>query len=197
VGKGISVTGKTLPHAKVVVTLPNGSKRTGTADAKGIFRIPVGLVNAADNLEIFVTGQNTKSKSYTKSKTGNVPRVGLTREEKEDSFVREAQSLSPKELIDSLPEGWVAKKVLGSSDGKPRVIIEDSKGIVRIRIDAPDKIKSKHSTDNYHMHKYDKTGKNHLDSNDNVVGRKDPAGHIPYDWEKDLIKLIIPKGRRF
>ncbi len=38
VGKGVSVTGTTLPHAKVVVTLPNGSRRTGAADAKGVFK---------------------------------------------------------------------------------------------------------------------------------------------------------------
>lgn len=195
VGKGVSVTGTTLPHAKVVVTLPNGSRRTGTADAKGVFKIPVGTVSALDNLEIFVIGPNSKTTSYTKSKTGNVPHSKTTRKEKEDAFLKGAQDMAPQDLINNLPEGWTARKVNGS-DGKPRVIIKDGKDLTRIRIDAPDKIQSKNSTDNYHMHKYDEKG-NSLNADNRIVGRKDASGHIKYDWLKQLIKLVIPKDKGF
>ncbi|STX18685.1 hypothetical protein [Levilactobacillus brevis] len=195
VGKGVSVTGTTLPHAKVIVTLPNGSRRTGAADAKGIFKIPVGTVSALDNLEIFVTGKNNSTTSYTKSKTENVPHSQTTQKEKEDAFLKGAQDMAPEDLINNLPKGWKARKYNGS-DGKPRLSIKDGAGNLRIRVDAPDKIQSKHSTDNYHMHKYDEDG-NHLDSSDNIVGRKSASGHIKYDWLKALIKLVIPKNKGF
>ncbi|WP_428958346.1 hypothetical protein [Levilactobacillus brevis] len=195
IGKGVSVTGTTLPHAKVVVTLPNGSRRTGTADAKGIFKIPVGTVSALDNLEIFVTGKNNSTTSYTKSKTENVPHSQTTQKEKEDAFLKGAQDMSPEDLINNFSEGWKARKYNGS-DGKPRLSIKDGAGNLRIRVDAPDKIQSKHSTDNYHIHKYDEDG-NHLDSSDNIVGRKSASGHIKYDWLKALIKLVIPKSKGF
>ncbi len=195
IGKGVSVTGTTLPHAKVVVTLPNGSRRTGTADAKGIFKIPFGTVSALDNLEIFVTGKNNSTTSYTKSKTENVPHSQTTQKEKEDAFLKGAQDMPPEDLINNFSEGWKARKYNGS-DGKPRLSIKDGAGNLRIRVDAPDKIQSKHSTDNYHIHKYDEDG-NHLDSSDNIVGRKSASGHIKYDWLKALIKLVIPKNKGF
>lgn len=46
------------------------------------------------------------------------------------------------------------------------------------------------------MHKYDVDG-NHLDANNNVVGRKYASGHIKYDWLKALIKIVIPKNKGF
>ena len=46
----------------------------------------------------------------------------------------------------------------------------------RVKIDPPDK-----KTPYKHIHIYDKYG-NLLDIKGNIVSRKDPAGHIPYDY---------------
>ena len=56
-----------------------------------------------------------------------------------------------------------------------RVHIKNSKGDYKIRIDPPDRI-----TDYNHMHIYDKNGKP-LDINGNIVNRKSPDAHIPWD----------------
>ena len=55
------------------------------------------------------------------------------------------------------------------------VHIKNSKGNYKIRIDAPDRI-----TDYNHMHIYDKNGEP-LDINGNIVNRKSPDAHIPWD----------------
>ena len=85
--------------------------------------------------------------------------------------------LSPKEIVDlniqelkgRLPEGWTFNEHNG------RVHIKNSKGDYKIRIDAPDRI-----TDYNHMHIYDENGKP-LDINGNIVNRKSPDAHIPWD----------------
>ena len=56
-----------------------------------------------------------------------------------------------------------------------RVHIKNSKGDYKIRIDPPDRI-----TDYNHMHIYDKNEKP-LDINGNIVNRKSPDAHIPWD----------------
>ena len=85
--------------------------------------------------------------------------------------------LSPKEIVDlniqelkgRLPEGWTFHEHNG------RVHIKNSKGDYKIRIDPPDRI-----TNYNHMHIYDKNGKP-LDINGNIVNRKSPDAHIPWD----------------
>ena len=85
--------------------------------------------------------------------------------------------LSPKEIVDlniqelkgRLPEGWTFNEHNG------RVHIKNSKGDYKIRIDPPDRL-----TDYNHMHIYDKNGKP-LDINGNIVNRKSPDAHIPWD----------------
>ena len=85
--------------------------------------------------------------------------------------------LSPKEIVDlniqelkgRLPEGWTFNEHNG------RVHIKNSKGDYKIRIDPPDRI-----TDYNHMHIYDENGKP-LDINGNIVNRKSPDAHIPWD----------------
>ncbi|WP_354630977.1 hypothetical protein [Levilactobacillus brevis] len=191
VGKGVSVTGTTLPHAKVVVTLPNGSRRTGTADAKGIFKIPVGTVSALDNLEIFVTGKNNSTTSYTKSKTGNVPHSQTTQKEKEDAFLKGAQDMSPQDIANNLPKGWSGQKI--QHDGKTWIKIRKGND-VRMRIDPPDLKKSKNSTDEYHMHKFNEKGES-LDANNKVVDRKSSAAHIIYNWAKKIATMVFPKDQ--
>lgn len=195
VGKGVVVTGETRPGAKVIVKFPQGGEKYGTANTKGIFRIPVGTVGVRDNLEIFVAGKTSPTAIYEKSKEEEVPKKGIFADKKEEEYIKNAQNMTPDELIKNLPEGWTARKVFGKSDGKPRLIIKKGK-VTRIRIDGPDKIKSKNSTDNYHMHKYDDE-KDHLNSSNNIVGYKANSGHIPYDWEKELVKLVIPKSKGF
>ena len=82
---------------------------------------------------------------------------------------KEIVELNIQELKERLPEGWTFNEHNG------RVHIKNSKGDYKIRIDPPDRI-----TDYNHMHIYDKNGQP-LDINGNIVNRKSPDAHIPWD----------------
>ncbi|MBT2217981.1 transposase [Virgibacillus dakarensis] len=77
--------------------------------------------------------------------------------------------MTKSELKANLPEGWTFHENNG------RVHIKDANKNFRIRIDPPDK-----KTPYQHMHIYDEKGKP-LDINGNVVDKKSPDGHIPWD----------------
>ena len=84
-----------MPKAKVVVKLPGGN-RVGTADAKGIFRIPVGTIKIKDIVEIFVTGLKNGKIIYQQSKGLNVGKKRSTKEY-EKEYLKDAQNMKPKE----------------------------------------------------------------------------------------------------
>ena len=94
------------------------------------------------------------------------------------SKVKTLDKLSPKEisqmtlaeLKEALPEGWKFFENNG------RIHIKEGKEY-RIKIDPPDKV-----TKYDHMHIYDEN-ENLLNVNGNIVDRKNPAGHIP--WNKN------------
>ncbi|MDL2250823.1 DUF6531 domain-containing protein [Lachnospiraceae bacterium OttesenSCG-928-J05] len=73
--------------------------------------------------------------------------------------------------INNLPEGWTR------TDNNGRTHVRDGNGKIRVRIDPPDG-----KTDYRHRHNYDEDG-NSLDKDGNVVDRKSPDGHIPYDGD--------------
>ncbi|WP_396021640.1 pre-toxin TG domain-containing protein [Bacillus cereus group sp. BfR-BA-01380] len=77
-------------------------------------------------------------------------------------------NMKRQEIIDSIPDNW---KV---SDNNGFAHIRDENGVIRMRIDPPDKV-----TKYDHVHIYDKNG-NALDINGNIVDRKSPDAHIPY-----------------
>lgn len=81
----------------------------------------------------------------------------------------EISNMSRKELESSIPDGWDFQNHNG------RIHIKDENGSFRVRIDPPDKV-----TDYTHIHLFDKNG-NPLDILGNIVSRKDPSGHIPYN----------------
>ncbi|WP_243521869.1 WXG100 family type VII secretion target [Bacillus pseudomycoides] len=73
-----------------------------------------------------------------------------------------------QELLDSVPNNW---KI---NDNNGFAHIRDENGLMRMRIDPPDKV-----TKYDHVHIYDEAG-NSLDVNGNIVDSKSPAAHIPY-----------------
>lgn len=77
--------------------------------------------------------------------------------------------MSKDQLKDSVPKGW------SYNENNGRIHIKDSDGNFRVRIDPPDKI-----TKYQHMHIFDRNG-NPLDVNGNIVGKKNPDGHIRWD----------------
>ncbi|MBF0776543.1 transposase [Streptococcus azizii] len=67
------------------------------------------------------------------------------------------------------PVGWTIDKNNGF------VHIKDENGTFRIKLDPPD-----WRTDYPHMHIYDEN-ENLLDINGNIVNRRSPEGHIPWN----------------
>ena len=86
----------------------------------------------------------------------------------------EISEMSVSEMRESIPDDWNIYEIEGK-DGQMRVHIKDANGNYRVRIDPPDKV-----TQYQHIHILDENG-NALDINGNIVGTKDPAGHIPYN----------------
>jgi hypothetical protein len=81
----------------------------------------------------------------------------------------EINNLSRSELRDRVPSNWDIREHNG------RIHIRDSKNTMRIRTDPPDR-----GTNFPHMHVYD-GNKNPLDIFGNVVDRRSPEAHIPWD----------------
>ena len=77
-------------------------------------------------------------------------------------------NMTKQEIIDGIPDSWKYAEHNGF------VHIKDETGIMRIRIDPPDKV-----IQYPHVHVYDNNG-NLLDKVGNIVDRKSPDGHIPY-----------------
>ncbi|MEW9677690.1 hypothetical protein ABRT01_16155 [Lentibacillus sp. L22] len=82
-------------------------------------------------------------------------------------------NMSKKDILDNLPNKWK------HTDHNGFIHIRDSKGNIRMKIDPPDKV-----TKYDHVHIFDENG-NPLDINLNIVDRKSPDAHIPYENEDD------------
>jgi len=77
--------------------------------------------------------------------------------------------MSKEQLKSELPKDWSFHEHNG------RIHIKDANGNFRIRIDPPDNI-----TNYKHIHIFDENG-NPLNILGEIVGKKDPASHIPWD----------------
>lgn len=78
-------------------------------------------------------------------------------------------NMTPKEILDGLPDTWE----VGGGNG--HINVKDESGQIRVRIDPPDK-----TTTYPHVHLNNADG-NPLDVDGNVVSRKSPDAHIPYN----------------
>jgi hypothetical protein len=79
--------------------------------------------------------------------------------------------LSREQIRNNLPSGWKYYENNGFTQ------IKDQNGVTRVRIDPP----SKNGNPDYtHMHVYNQEGQP-LDKNGEVVNRKSPAAHLPYN----------------
>ncbi|MDA9471948.1 transposase [Enterococcus sp. 5H] len=83
---------------------------------------------------------------------------------------REIAQMTIDELKNSIPKDWEFH------DNNGRIHIKDENGNFRVRIDPPDKV-----TNYDHIHVFD-SNRNPLDLEGNIVDRKSPDGHIP--WNK-------------
>ena len=79
-------------------------------------------------------------------------------------------NMTKTQLKENIPKDW------SYYENNGRVHIKDANGNFRVRIDPADKV-----TNYQHMHTFDANG-NPLDINGNIVGKKSPNGHIP--WNK-------------
>jgi hypothetical protein len=77
-------------------------------------------------------------------------------------------NMTKSEILDNLPKGWKYTENNGF------VHVRDENGVIRMRIDPPDKV-----TKYDHVHLYNENGES-LDINGNVVDKKSPDAHIPY-----------------
>ncbi|MFT8317722.1 MAG: T7SS effector LXG polymorphic toxin [Sporolactobacillus sp.] len=82
---------------------------------------------------------------------------------------KQISGMSVNQLKINLPDGWRIFENNG------RVHIKDVNNNFRVRIDPPDKV-----TNYSHVHIYD-ADKNPLDINGNIVDKKSPDGHIPWN----------------
>ncbi|WP_432719011.1 hypothetical protein [Pectinatus frisingensis] len=76
--------------------------------------------------------------------------------------------MSKGEIIEKLPKNWTYTENNGF------VHVRDANGTIRMRIDSPDK-----ATNYDHVHLFDEN-KNPIDIELNIVDRKSPDAHIPY-----------------
>jgi len=77
-------------------------------------------------------------------------------------------NMSKNEILEKIPSDW---KYTENNDF---VHMRDADGNIRMRIDPPDKV-----TNYDHVHLYDEKG-NPLDASLNIIDRKSPDAHIPY-----------------
>jgi len=83
---------------------------------------------------------------------------------------KSGDGISEKDVdVNNLPEGWTKTENNGYTH------IKDENGKTRIRLDPPD-----NKTPYDHKHLYDENG-NPLDANGNIVNKKSPDAHIPYN----------------
>ncbi|MCY9704195.1 polymorphic toxin-type HINT domain-containing protein, partial [Paenibacillus alvei] len=77
-------------------------------------------------------------------------------------------NMNKSQLLSNLPDGWKY------TDNNGFVHVKDANGLIRMRIDPPDKV-----TKFDHVHLYDEKG-NSLDINGKIVEQKSPDAHIRY-----------------
>lgn len=77
-------------------------------------------------------------------------------------------NMSKKEILEALPSDW------NYTNHNGFIHIRDDNGVVRMRIDPPDKV-----TNYDHVHIFDENG-NPLDVNLIIIDRRSPDAHIPY-----------------
>lgn len=83
----------------------------------------------------------------------------------------ELNNMTKKEILDNLPDDWTYVENNGF------IHIRDSNGVIRMRLDPPDKM-----TNYPHVHIYDSQG-NSVNINGIIVDRRSPEAHIPYKSE--------------
>ena len=83
--------------------------------------------------------------------------------------IKDIPNMKKQDIIKNIPDNW------SYTENNGFVHIRDNNGKMRIRIDPADKV-----TEYPHVHIYDENG-NLLDINGNIVNRKSPDGHIPYE----------------
>lgn len=122
------------------------------------------LTKEAINLRKPTTGKPTKT-----NQTSTVNLRKKHTDALQNGDARTIHGMTRNQLRSDLPEGWTYHEHNG------RIHVKDELGNYRVRVDPPDR-----TTQYQHIHIFD-ADRNSLDIDGNIVGPKDPAGHIP--WE--------------